>query len=140
MCSWDPLTIRVKCESSSSRFQPGEGPSRGLFRDYEPSDGPSFESLETSHKIWQGINYLRIKLELCSAPPENILLWEEFLFHQDFAKLRKLNWTNFFCDMMQKLEYKERPQRGCGILNKVHNLSGEIYICLSLYVIVLGFN
>ena len=24
--------------SSSSRFQPGEGPSRGLLRDYEPSD------------------------------------------------------------------------------------------------------
>ena len=24
---------------SSSRFQPGEGPSRGLLRDYEPSDG-----------------------------------------------------------------------------------------------------
>ena len=22
-----------------SRFQPGEGPSRGLLRDYEPSDG-----------------------------------------------------------------------------------------------------
>ena len=27
------------------RFQPGEGPSRGLIRDYEPSDGPSFEAL-----------------------------------------------------------------------------------------------
>ena len=26
-------------ESGSSRFQPGEGPSRGLPRDYEPSDG-----------------------------------------------------------------------------------------------------
>ena len=26
-------------ESGSSRFQPGEGPSRGLLRDYEPSDG-----------------------------------------------------------------------------------------------------
>ena len=32
-------------ESGSSRFQPGEGPSRGLLGDYEPSDGPSFESL-----------------------------------------------------------------------------------------------
>ena len=28
-----------KCESGSSCFQPGEGPSRGLLRDYEPSDG-----------------------------------------------------------------------------------------------------
>ena len=28
----------IKCESGSSRFQPGEGPSRGLLRDYEPSD------------------------------------------------------------------------------------------------------
>ena len=26
-------------------FQPGEGPSRGLLRDYEPSDGPSFQVL-----------------------------------------------------------------------------------------------
>ena len=34
-----------KGESGSSHFQPGEGPSRGLLRDYEPSDGPSFESL-----------------------------------------------------------------------------------------------
>ena len=29
----------MKCESGSSRIQPGEGPSRGLLRDYEPSDG-----------------------------------------------------------------------------------------------------
>ena len=28
----------MKDESGSSRFQPGEGPSRGLLRDYEPSD------------------------------------------------------------------------------------------------------
>ena len=28
----------LKCESGSSRFQPGKGPSRGLLRDYEPSD------------------------------------------------------------------------------------------------------
>ena len=26
-------------QRGSSRFQPGEGPSRGLLRDYEPSDG-----------------------------------------------------------------------------------------------------
>ena len=32
--SRDPLTI----PGGSSRFQPGEGPSRGLLRDYEPSD------------------------------------------------------------------------------------------------------
>ena len=30
----------TKCESGSCHFQPGEGPSRGLLRDYEPSDGP----------------------------------------------------------------------------------------------------
>ena len=35
----------LKCESGSSRFQPGEGPSRGLLRNYEPTDGPSFEAL-----------------------------------------------------------------------------------------------
>ena len=28
----------------SSRFQPGEGPSRGLLRDYEPSDGTFWSS------------------------------------------------------------------------------------------------
>ena len=32
-------------EKASRRFQPGEGPSRGLLRDYEPSDGPSFQAL-----------------------------------------------------------------------------------------------
>ena len=30
------------------RFQPGEGPSRGLLRDYKPSDGPSFQALLTT--------------------------------------------------------------------------------------------
>ena len=34
-----------------SRFQLGEGPSRGLLRDYEPSDGPLFESLVESRRI-----------------------------------------------------------------------------------------
>ena len=34
-----PIHRCLKCESGSSRFQPGEGPSRGLLRDYEPSDG-----------------------------------------------------------------------------------------------------
>ena len=29
----------------SRRFQPGEGSSRGLLRDYDPPDGPSFEVL-----------------------------------------------------------------------------------------------
>ena len=31
--------------SGSNRFQLGEGPSRGLLRDYESSDGPSFQAL-----------------------------------------------------------------------------------------------
>ena len=30
-------------------FQPGEGPSRGLLCDYEPSDGPSFQALSPDH-------------------------------------------------------------------------------------------
>ena len=30
----------VITEKAPSRFQPGEGPSRGLLRDYEPPDGP----------------------------------------------------------------------------------------------------
>ena len=29
-------------------FNQGEGPSRGLLRDYEPSDGPPFEALVAS--------------------------------------------------------------------------------------------
>ena len=35
----------LQCESSSSCFQPGDGPSRGLLRENEPSDGPSFQAL-----------------------------------------------------------------------------------------------
>ena len=31
--------------TSTAISQPGEGPSRGLLRDYEPSDGPSFQAL-----------------------------------------------------------------------------------------------
>ena len=31
-------SLSLKCESASSRFQLGEGPSMGLLRDYEPSD------------------------------------------------------------------------------------------------------
>ena len=34
----------------SSRFQPGEGPSRGLLREYEPSDGPFFEALRATQR------------------------------------------------------------------------------------------
>ena len=34
-------------------FQPGEGPIRGFLRDYEPSDGPSFQALGVCHlMIW----------------------------------------------------------------------------------------
>ena len=33
------VNVRLACESGSSRFQLGEGPGRGLLRDYEPSDG-----------------------------------------------------------------------------------------------------
>ena len=36
----------LKCESGSSRFQPGEGPSRGLLRDYEPKDHLRMELFE----------------------------------------------------------------------------------------------
>ena len=38
-------TIVSALESGSSRFQLGEGPSRGLLHDYEPLDGPSFQAL-----------------------------------------------------------------------------------------------
>ena len=36
----------IKYESGSSRFQPGEGPSRGLLIDYEPSDGTFWSTSE----------------------------------------------------------------------------------------------
>ena len=45
MCSWDPLPIRVKCESASRRFQPGEGPIRGLLRDCTTSPINRFAAL-----------------------------------------------------------------------------------------------
>ena len=32
----------------STRFQLGEGPSKGLLRDYEPLDEPSLEALDTT--------------------------------------------------------------------------------------------
>ena len=35
----------LKCKSGSSRFQLGEGPSKGLLHDYESPDGPSFQAL-----------------------------------------------------------------------------------------------
>ena len=40
------IVSQIKCESGSSRFQPGEGPSRGLLRDYEPSDAVRMELFE----------------------------------------------------------------------------------------------
>ena len=42
------------------RFQPGESPSRGLLRDYEPSDG-SFSSSTTEHHTL----YLGPQLMVC---------------------------------------------------------------------------
>ena len=40
--------VCLKCESASRCFPPGGGHCRGLLRDYEPSDGPSFEALRTT--------------------------------------------------------------------------------------------
>ena len=34
------IIIIIKCESGSSRFQPGEGPSRGLLRNCTTGCGP----------------------------------------------------------------------------------------------------
>ena len=39
------LTQILKCESASRRFQPGEGPSRGLLRDCENFADGSFAAL-----------------------------------------------------------------------------------------------
>ena len=36
----------AQCIVSSKRFQPGEGPSRGLLRDYDPSDLLRMEPFE----------------------------------------------------------------------------------------------
>ena len=45
----------LKCESSSSCFQPRESPVRGLLRDYEPSCGHSFQALvSTVHTTYYG--------------------------------------------------------------------------------------
>ena len=37
--------LNVSSKSGSRRFQPGEGPSRGFFRDYDPLCGPLFLAL-----------------------------------------------------------------------------------------------
>ena len=37
--------MKIALASGSRRFQLEEGPSRGLLRDYEPSDGPSFPAV-----------------------------------------------------------------------------------------------
>ena len=47
-----------------SRFQLGEGPSRGLLRDYEPSDGPLFESLEEEGGEAHDTHYQDMEREL----------------------------------------------------------------------------
>ena len=39
----------------SSRFQPGEGPSRGLLRDYEPSDGTFSSTIVDAAVIVSGM-------------------------------------------------------------------------------------
>ena len=45
----EDFTIKEKALlKAPTSFQLGEGPSRGLLCDYEPSDGPSFEALGSS--------------------------------------------------------------------------------------------
>ena len=55
----------LKCESSSSHFQPGEGPSRGLLCDCEPSCGPSFPALMAAALVrgtaWDSLVYTSIQ-------------------------------------------------------------------------------
>ena len=43
----------MKAVVASSRFQPGEGPSRGLLRDYEPSDGTFSSTSEEAVVTWR---------------------------------------------------------------------------------------
>ena len=47
---WFPSETFYDTELNSEE----EGPSRGLLRDYEPSDGPSFEALETVWHVCSG--------------------------------------------------------------------------------------
>ena len=55
------------CESTSRRFQPVEGPSWGLLRDYKPSDGPFSGAVlprcrgsrGNRQRSWNTIYYLR---------------------------------------------------------------------------------
>ena len=54
----------LKCESGSSCFQPGEGPSRGLLRAYEPSDGTfSSTSLNTASSWVPGPGWLHAAMQ-----------------------------------------------------------------------------
>ena len=50
------LALCLKCESTRRHFQPGEGPSTGLLRDYEPWCGPSFEALPVApHQLQETV-------------------------------------------------------------------------------------
>ena len=69
--------INLKCESSSSRFQLGEGPSS----DYEPLDGPSFQSLCHNHHDWP----VQISPFLC------VQLIEALPYYSSINFFRKLN-------------------------------------------------
>ena len=50
-CSFSIVSQCLKCKNGSSRFQPGEGPSRGLLRGYGPLDGPSFQALKQIYLV-----------------------------------------------------------------------------------------
>ena len=56
------------------RFQPGEGPSRGLLRNYEPLCGPSFEALVGSVRRRTSV-LLLVTLESVSGLVWSGLVW-----------------------------------------------------------------
>ena len=76
----------LKCESGSRRFQPGEGPSRGLLRDYETSDGPFLKHYSTPVPV---ADKSRLKCGPSSAflhfSASNIVLFRVGVLSQDFT-------------------------------------------------------
>ena len=65
-------------ESASRRFQPGEGPRRGLLRDYESSDGHFSSSINCSVRMWLRRTgfWVNVILLTCDAESFPEATWE----------------------------------------------------------------
>ena len=83
----------IKCESGSIHFQPGEGPSRGLLRDYTVITNlrmELFEALETTAQPSPAPADTRVKKSLCAKCGVDIfgmLQYLHFVWAENIAVL-----------------------------------------------------